>query len=317
MADVIETALNFGPANGLVGIVTQPPVSDAKDSTAAMAATASGMVHIDAGVAVVILNAGVIHRVGPGRLHVRLARTLAARGFPCFRFDLPGIGDSRSLGTGALLLQDNLFAISAAFDALERGHIARHFVVFGLCSGADHAFLSACNDPRVVGVVMVDPTRIFTTWRSQALRAWRWLIRPSAWLRLLLGHYRVFRRLHQRLRPAPPEPVRARLGAQTPASPDEEKRAVEQALKTLVARRVHICYLITGTQRHRYNYRRQLLDAFPGIGLEEFTHLAIFPAAIHTMPSEEDRLRLEQTLVRWLEARFALPCAAGRTSQPA
>lgn len=313
---MIETALNFGPANGLVGIVTRPPVSDEKDSTAGMT---TGMVHLDAGVAVVILNAGVIHRVGPGRLHVRLARKLAARGFPCFRFDLPGIGDSRSLGTGSLLLQDNLFAISAAFDALERNHIARHFVLFGLCSGADHAFLSACNDPRVAGVVMVDPTRIFTTWRSQALRAWRWLVRPSAWLRLLLGHYNVFRRLHQRLRPAPPEqPVRARTGTQTPASPDEEKRAVEQALKTLIARRVHICYLITGTQRHRYNYRRQLLDAFPGIGLEEFTYLVIFPDAIHTMPNEEDRLRLEQTLIRWLGARFApLPRTTDRVYQPA
>lgn len=314
-----ESVLNFGPSSALVGIVTRPPGPAQADAAVASITRPPELAPTDAGVAIVILNAGVIHRVGPGRLHVRLARTLAARGFPCLRFDLPGIGDSRSLGTGSMLLQDNLVAISAAFDTLERKNVARRFVVFGLCSGADHAFLSACNDPRVVGVVMVDPTRIFTTWRSQALRAGRWLIRPSAWLRLLLGHYTVLKRVHQRLRPAPADPGRPGVKKlPPPASPKEEKRAVKQALKVLVARRVQICYLITGSLRHRYNYRRQLLDAFSGIGLEEFTQLAIFPDAIHTLPSEEDRARLEQTLIPWLEARFNLlpDSGARRTDSP-
>ena len=35
--------------------------------------------------AVIFLNAGVLHRVGPHRLHVTLARRLAARGLPALR----------------------------------------------------------------------------------------------------------------------------------------------------------------------------------------------------------------------------------------
>lgn len=279
-----ETVLNFGPAGALVGIVTRP------------GATQEG-----APIAVVFLNAGVIHRVGPGRLHVRLARTLAAHGVVCFRFDLPGIGDSRTLGTGGMLLQENLTAVRAALDILERRGIARQFVIFGLCSGADHAFVAACYDPRIVGIVMVDPTRIFTTWKSHALRAWRWLVRPSAWLRLVLGHYQLFRHLAQRVRPALEAPSAIQ---QTPASPQVEKRAVEAALRNFVQRGVRICYLITGTQRHHYNYRNQLRDAFPGIGLEEITHVEIMPDAIHTLPREEERVRLEQILLAWLEAGF-------------
>ena len=44
--------------------------------------------------AMIMLNAGLIHRVGPNRLHVRLARELAARGFLSLRLDLSGRGDS-------------------------------------------------------------------------------------------------------------------------------------------------------------------------------------------------------------------------------
>jgi hypothetical protein len=43
---------------------------------------------------VLLLNAGRIHRVGPNRLYVAIARRLAAMGFAVCRFDLSGIGDS-------------------------------------------------------------------------------------------------------------------------------------------------------------------------------------------------------------------------------
>ena len=63
-----EMVVRFGDAESLVGIVTLP--SAPTNSTA-----------------VVLLNAGVIHRVGPHRMNVQLARRLAARGFTALRFD--------------------------------------------------------------------------------------------------------------------------------------------------------------------------------------------------------------------------------------
>ena len=44
----------------------------------------------------VLLNAGVISRVGPQRLNVTLARAIARIGFTAFRFDLSGLGASRA-----------------------------------------------------------------------------------------------------------------------------------------------------------------------------------------------------------------------------
>ena len=42
-------------------------------------------------------------------------------------------------------------------DALERSTGARRFVLVGLCSGAYLAYHSAVQDPRVVGIVGVNP----------------------------------------------------------------------------------------------------------------------------------------------------------------
>ena len=42
----------------------------------------------------VLLNAGLIHHIGPNRIYVKLARQIAALGIVALRFDLSGIGDS-------------------------------------------------------------------------------------------------------------------------------------------------------------------------------------------------------------------------------
>jgi hypothetical protein len=73
-----EEALLFGKTKSLVGIITDPP--EVKRSNRLPG--------------IILLNAGIIHRVGPNRMHVKIARTLAAMGFVVLRFDFSGIGDS-------------------------------------------------------------------------------------------------------------------------------------------------------------------------------------------------------------------------------
>src|SRR5689334_7177370 len=77
---VIEEPLHFGEDGRLFGILTMPTAQ----------AHSMGDVPV-----FVFLSAGLLHRVGPARLHVRLARELARMGFSSFRVDLAGIGDSR------------------------------------------------------------------------------------------------------------------------------------------------------------------------------------------------------------------------------
>lgn len=266
--------LNFGPSGGLVGVLTRPEVAAAD---------------LLSRPAVVLLNAGVIHRVGPSRIHVRLARRLAEMETTSFRLDLPGLGDSRGLGGSELLLDDALAGIKAAFDALERHGVADRFVVFGLCSGAAHAFAVATSDARVRGIVLADPPVVFPTWKSINLKRFRRFWRPSVWHGVVTGRYGPLTRLRAVAR-----------GAQVPAPVSSvDQHQVREQLRALAARGVKVFYLSTGAARD-YVYRRQFLDAFPGLGLERLTSTEMFPDASHTFTREADRRDLEEAVATWV-----------------
>jgi len=286
VAELKESVLTFGPSGALVGVLTRPPGWEPGAAP---------------GIAVILLNAGVIHRVGPNRLHVQLARTLAARGAPCLRMDLPGIGDSRPLGTGGALLQEWVSGAQTAMDVLEEKGVATRFVLFGLCSGADRAFSAALVDPRVVGMALVDPTWILPTWQSKVLRGVRWLRRPAAWKRLVTGHYRLSARVGRWVKERGSEaPANGGTSTPGPAALEEGRRVAENALKGIVQRRVRMCYIITASQEHRYNYKGQLFHAFPNLGLEELVQVELFSESLHTLPRERDRRMLQETVADWL-----------------
>ena len=77
-----EEAVVFGKVENLVGIVSEPTDGEANGNEPAF----------------VLLNAGLVHRVGPNRFYVTLARELAKAGHVTLRFDYSGVGDSDPLG---------------------------------------------------------------------------------------------------------------------------------------------------------------------------------------------------------------------------
>src|SRR3546814_6044025 len=97
-------------------------------------------------VTLVLLNAGLTHRVGPFRGYVAIARYLATRGVDVFRFDLPRVGDGPGAGVSVGAM------VAATLDTLEREAGARCFVIGGICSAADMAWHIAQDDPRIAGV---------------------------------------------------------------------------------------------------------------------------------------------------------------------
>ncbi|MGZ3416685.1 MAG: serine aminopeptidase domain-containing protein, partial [Polyangiales bacterium] len=140
---------------------------------------------------------------------VTLARSFAAQGFVALRYDLGGLGDSKA-ARGDLSFQERAVADTrAAMDWLERTGLARRFVVFGLCSGADNGLATALADPRVCGVAMLDPYTYVTT-RSQArkleakLKSLGSARRIAEW-GLSLGARKVRERLEARTREREPD----------------------------------------------------------------------------------------------------------------
>jgi exosortase A-associated hydrolase 1 len=107
------------------------------------------------GLGVVLPVGGPQYRVGSHRQFVLIARALSERGHAVLRFDTRGMGDSDGGFPGFEAIDDDL---RAAVDALiARAPAVRRVVLWGLCDAASAILFYAHRDPRVVGVVLVNP----------------------------------------------------------------------------------------------------------------------------------------------------------------
>src|SRR5262245_23717581 len=214
--------------------------------------------------AVVLLNAGIVHRVGPNRMHVLLARALAAAGISSLRFDMSGIGDSPSRPEATTPLESAMSDIRDAMEWLAANKRIGKVVLFGLCSGADHSILYASSDRRVVGTILLDPniprTRKYYLYRSGAKLTS--LVRKSPGEALsTLGKF--FNRSVSG-EPADNRSLSGELGDLTAELTDSELHAfLVGHYRECVEAGVQIMVVTTGGEQGRY--RHQILDAFPDI----------------------------------------------------
>ncbi len=291
-----ERILQLGAESNIIGIVTEP----APDTGASRKPSPALPM-------VIFLNAGVLHRVGPHRLHVFLARQLAQSGFPGLRLDLSGIGDSRGVPGEVSFRASAVADARAAMDRVSADTGVARFVLFGLCSGADNALATAQVDPRVVGLVLIDAPA-FATWYSFLRGLRRRLaarIRHPVWstLRSLRS---VRMHLHQHS---------AQLGVGSKSaddSPDDPESAGRQSppqaeygalLKGLLDRGTRILSVYSGGLGQRYNHRDQLFEVFPA--LRGRLEVAFFPAANHVFTELAQRNELIVTVTRWCGDHFA------------
>lgn len=121
--------------------------------------TLAGVIHRPSAgrsnVAVLIIVGGPQYRVGSHRQFVHSARALARAGYPVLRFDYRGMGDSEGEYAGFESITED---IRAAIDAVELACSPRHGVVLlGLCDAASAALIYCCSDPRVAGLILMNP----------------------------------------------------------------------------------------------------------------------------------------------------------------
>ena len=133
-----EEAVVFGTNSDLVGVITSP--HECKDDVPAF----------------VFLNAGVTHRIGPSRLHVRLARELAEEGHAVMRFDFSGLGDSSRRSDDLPIAESVVRETREAMDLLVAKRKVNRFILIGICSGATISYLTSKLDDRVAGVVLIN-----------------------------------------------------------------------------------------------------------------------------------------------------------------
>jgi pimeloyl-ACP methyl ester carboxylesterase len=115
-------------------------------------------------VGVLFPNGGVTPRAGSADAAVFWADWFAKRGYPAFRFDLPGLGDSdRDPGAEGIDFQAHADAggygpwLSVIADCLIEQFDLCGVVVLAHCSGAVTAIFAADSNPNIRGLVLLDP----------------------------------------------------------------------------------------------------------------------------------------------------------------
>lgn len=269
MVKVTETPVHIGQGEGLSAVLTRPTETDPSRPV------------------FVILNAGLLHRVGPFRLHVQLARRLAEEGFPALRLDMSGLGYSpkhpEHQGKEAALEDAD-----RVFRWLQSELPSPRPVLLGSCSGAEMAHRIALADDRVAGCVFLDGYAYHTA--QSKLRYYGSRVhRPDMWSKWL----------QSRLGPA---------GAEQDAATDEEEEGFWESdvppleqfradLDRLVARTMPLLFVYSGSVRE-YQYPEQFFDLCPGAHKGPVT-VRYFPNADHTYLFERDRRALLDAVSDW------------------
>jgi pimeloyl-ACP methyl ester carboxylesterase len=134
---------------------------------------------------IVFLNPGFLPRAGHADSAVHWADSFAKAGYPAFRLDMPGLGDSD--GEVPLKLLDFINAggyaslVSAAIKELVERFNLSGVAIVGLCAGSVSALYTAAATRECRGVVILDPYFFLSYERTKLREEFsRW----SSWSRI-------------------------------------------------------------------------------------------------------------------------------------
>ncbi len=243
-------------------------------------------------IGLLMLNPGYAPRDGQGGLAVKLCDALASRGVPCFRYDLPGLGDApgplpeRMMQYFALVTRGDFTQLCAR---LVREVCAREqldgVVLGGLCGGAVNAlFASAVEPKRIHGLLLLEPELYLSDDEKREPRAHPWLPPRAAkqidrvvtkllsswwWMKLLSLEHPLGRKL-----PLPREAILSYLVRHT-SLPDVTNVPLTLAWQRWV-REGRPVLVITAQGKLRERFFERITDAaLQGVTRKNYAHVRV------------------------------------------
>lgn len=254
---------------------------------------ASNSIESHASTALICLTAGLIHHVGPHRLHVLLARSLAEQGISTLRFDFSGIGDS-TVRSDDIPAQDiPVVEINEAITELEKRGYTR-FILFGICSGAVQAAKAANDNPKVAGLILVntgsDPSNTEAS-PEAAIQYYlkRSLWNPQAWKNLFTGRVK-YRELFSTMFQAMLYKVKGKDKNQ-PAMVDNLKHGIQP----FIEQGTSILMVLSDRHAQFYDLYRNTIDSLQGA----YFKISVHAEADHLFTSLSAQQDLIKEVCQW------------------
>lgn len=249
-------------------------------------------------IGVIIIVGGPQYRAGSHRQFAQLAGAVAAAGFPALRFDYRGMGDS----TGDLRTFEDVDAdIRAAIDALmARCAEVRRVVLWGLCDAASAATMYAPYDPRVAGLVLLNPwvrdSQTFAKAQVKHYYAGR-LLDGAFWRKLLKGEVPLLRAAGEALG-AVRRSLRSEPSAPIEATAPFQQRMVE-GLERFAGRTLLI---LSGNDLTAKEFCERVAaeSRWQAVLGGERVQKAELPASDHTFSTMAWKQEVERLCVQWL-----------------
>ena len=229
----------------------------------------------------IMLNAGLIHRVGPFRMNIELAERLARHGIDLFRFDLPAVGDAPS--GGGSRPEDR---VRIAMDTVAAATGCSRFVIGGVCSAADLAWKLPGIDARVRGLLLLDPCAVRGPWFRWA-QLQHFVSRPVAdWGRML--RHRLRRGWNN--------------GNASPAGRDwPSEREFIAGNRRMADDGIGMYALYTAGVTDYFLHPRQIRASFPDDSNEPRLRLRFRPDIDHILFVPRQRAEILEDIATWLD----------------
>jgi pimeloyl-ACP methyl ester carboxylesterase len=258
---------------------------------------------IDTRPGILFLNSLSLPRAATGDSSVYWADAFAAAGYPTFRIDLPGLGDSSGEIPGDLLDYLNSGGYGQVTSALIKELVARFslagVIIIGHCAGAVSAIYAAAASKECKGLVLLDPyfhlNQAVRPKVRQELSVWA---RRSAVGSILSNVYDRLRDLSLHLK--------------RNSLPKNANRPLLNRWKEVSSAGLPILYLkapglkAPGTKPRvgEFDYLKHILDA---AGRRSQVIVQLIEGTDHSFANRRGRAVVRECTELWLSTFFALP----------
>jgi alpha/beta superfamily hydrolase len=277
-----EKIVQYGSNSELTGIITTPKDSSTKNSNA-----------------ILLLNAGLIHKVGFNRFNTEFARLMSGSGFSSLRFDLHGIGDSAHHDGKNDYDKQVQIDIHDSVDYLLHTTETTNAILVGLCSGADYAHAAAVRDCRISGAALLD------TYAYPTIR-----FRLNDYAPVLFSISKISRFLNKILYSLTSKKAALKSTKGTKSNNDiymrtfPLKKTIQPEIQRLINRNVKLLYIYSGGVPTYYNYENQFFDMFKTLDFKNNVTYKYFKYADHIYTLTSYRQLLFNSIANWVKSNF-------------